>query len=1707
MPAVNQNGGPVTITVTVDDGTTTTDETFTVTVTADNDAPTISAIGDQVIAEDGSTGPLGFTVSDVETAAGALTVTAASSNTTLIPNGNLTLVNGGGGSWTIEAVPAANQNGGPVTITVTVDDGTTTTDETFTVTVTADNDAPTISAIGDQVIAEDGSTGPLGFTVSDVETAAGALTVTAASSNTTLIPNGNLTLVNGGGGSWTIEAVPAANQNGGPVTITVTVDDGTTTTDETFTVTVTADNDAPTISAIGDQVIAEDGSTGPLGFTVSDVETAAGALTVTAASSNTTLIPNGNLTLVNGGGGSWTIEAVPAANQNGGPVTITVTVDDGTTTTDETFTVTVTADNDAPTISAIGDQVIAEDGSTGPLGFTVSDVETAAGALTVTAASSNTTLIPNGNLTLVNGGGGSWTIEAVPAANQNGGPVTITVTVDDGTTTTDETFTVTVTADNDAPTISAIGDQVIAEDGSTGPLGFTVSDVETAAGALTVTAASSNTTLIPNGNLTLVNGGGGSWTIEAVPAANQNGGPVTITVTVDDGTTTTDETFTVTVTADNDAPTISAIGDQVIAEDGSTGPLGFTVSDVETAAGALTVTAASSNTTLIPNGNLTLVNGGGGSWTIEAVPAANQNGGPVTITVTVDDGTTTTDETFTVTVTADNDAPTISAIGDQVIAEDGSTGPLGFTVSDVETAAGALTVTAASSNTTLIPNGNLTLVNGGGGSWTIEAVPAANQNGGPVTITVTVDDGTTTTDETFTVTVTADNDAPTISAIGDQVIAEDGSTGPLGFTVSDVETAAGALTVTAASSNTTLIPNGNLTLVNGGGGSWTIEAVPAANQNGGPVTITVTVDDGTTTTDETFTVTVTADNDAPTISAIGDQVIAEDGSTGPLGFTVSDVETAAGALTVTAASSNTTLIPNGNLTLVNGGGGSWTIEAVPAANQNGGPVTITVTVDDGTTTTDETFTVTVTADNDAPTISAIGDQVIAEDGSTGPLGFTVSDVETAAGALTVTAASSNTTLIPNGNLTLVNGGGGSWTIEAVPAANQNGGPVTITVTVDDGTTTTDETFTVTVTADNDAPTISAIGDQVIAEDGSTGPLGFTVSDVETAAGALTVTAASSNTTLIPNGNLTLVNGGGGSWTIEAVPAANQNGGPVTITVTVDDGTTTTDETFTVTVTADNDAPTISAIGDQVIAEDGSTGPLGFTVSDVETAAGALTVTAASSNTTLIPNGNLTLVNGGGGSWTIEAVPAANQNGGPVTITVTVDDGTTTTDETFTVTVTADNDAPTGLVTIDNMTPTEGDTLIASNTLADADGLSGPISYQWYLDGVALGGATGTTYTVVPADVGGVITVMASYTDDQGTFESISSAPTAAVTHVNNAPVIGGGSTGTVTEDVDLDADGLLEVGGVLSISDPDAGESSFQAGTIVGAYGRLTIDAVGNWTYAADNTQAAIQQLDAGESVTDMLTVTTADGTTHTITITIDGAEDTPVINDSPGPVDEGGGDPGPDDEVDPIEDDPEPEMDEEPPVDDELPAAADVGIPNHRQAGAPGITPSQRTRPRSDTSTMAWVTPEYVHRSDDGSASMSDRLLHLLKREPASPTEGMIAPIATVFFSPEVMALVLDHLQKQIDDTVALEAHQGKLIVGAAAGFGASVMVGYVVWAFRGTSLLLGALSAMPMWRCFDPLPVLIGNDKKRNRDGEENIGGQELVEEKSVRDLLDSD
>jgi hypothetical protein len=106
-------------------------------------------------------------------------------------------------------------------------------------------------------------------------------------------------------------------------------------------------------------------------------------------------------------------------------------------------------------------------------------------------------------------------------------------------------------------------------------------------------------------------------------------------------------------------------------------------------------------------------------------------------------------------------------------------------------------------------------------------------------------------------------------------------------------------------------------------------------------------------------------NALPNLSTLAAQTVAEDASTGALSFTVSDRETVAGSLLVSGRSSNTALVPAGNITF-GGSGASRTVTVRPALNRSG-TATISIAVTDaGGATATRSFTLTVTPVNDPP---------------------------------------------------------------------------------------------------------------------------------------------------------------------------------------------------------------------------------------------------------------------------------------------------------------------------------------------------------------------------------------------------------------------------------------------------------------------------------------------------------------------------------------------------------------------------------------------------------------------------------------------------------------------------------------------------------------------------------------------------------------------
>lgn len=194
-------------------------------------------------------------------------------------------------------------------------------------------------------------------------------------------------------------------------------------------------------------------------------------------------------------------------------------------------------------------------------------------------------------------------------------------------------------------------------------------------------------------------------------------------------------------------------------------------------------------------------------------------------------------------------------------------------------------------------------------------------------------------------------------------------------------------------------------------------------------------------------------NTAPTISAIGNQTISANQSSAALSFTISDTQTSAGSLTVSAKSSNTGLVPVSNIVL-GGSGSSRTVTVTPAANQSG-TATITLTVSDGALTSSTSFTVTVTPVIVTPVISALGAQSTYENIAT-TIPFTVSGVT----SVTLSASSSNPTVVNAANITF-GGSGANRTITITPSANQTGS-ANITITANSGTATGSQTFALSV---------------------------------------------------------------------------------------------------------------------------------------------------------------------------------------------------------------------------------------------------------------------------------------------------------------------------------------------------------------------------------------------------------------------------------------------------------------------------------------------------------------------------------------------------------------------------------------------------------------------------------------------------------------------
>lgn len=197
----------------------------------------------------------------------------------------------------------------------------------------------------------------------------------------------------------------------------------------------------------------------------------------------------------------------------------------------------------------------------------------------------------------------------------------------------------------------------------------------------------------------------------------------------------------------------------------------------------------------------------------------------------------------------------------------------------------------------------------------------------------------------------------------------------------------------------------------------------------------------------------------------------------------------------------------------------------------------------------------------------------------------------------------------------------------------------------------------------------------------------------------------------------------------------------------------------------------------------------------------------------------------------------------------------------------------GQITISG-TAASGETLTA--TVTDENGVdSSAITYTWMADGSAISGATTSTLTITEALVGQDISVSASYTDNDDFAETVNSS---TVSVANSAATFAGDTTATITKNASAASTGTI------TVTDADGADTVVAQSDVVLTYGTFSISADGAWTYTLDTENTTVAALSGVEdTVVENISITSADGTSASIAITITGvaADKVAKISDS----------------------------------------------------------------------------------------------------------------------------------------------------------------------------------------------------------------------------------
>ncbi|MFN7626377.1 MAG: beta strand repeat-containing protein, partial [Pirellula sp.] len=1222
-----------------------------------------------------------------------------------------------------------------------------------------------------------------------------------------------------------------------------------------------------------------------------DTKTVSGVAAGVVASASTNVSSNvigsyGTINIAANGAYTYTVDnsnaTVQALRTTAGTLqdvfTYTMRDTSGLTSTTQ-ITITIQGANDAPT-DISGTLTIAENSANGSTVGTV-----------------NTTDVDSGDsftYTLTNNAGGRFSINAtsgqVTVANgtlldfESSSTHTIVVqSTDAAGASFTKTMTVAVTNANDRPI--AVADTATAVEAGgvanatagTNPTGNVLTndtdvdggDTKTVSGVAAGTVALASTNVGSSvtgtyGSITISSAGAYTYTVDnsnaAVQAlrtsANTLADVFTYTMRDTAGVSSTTQ-ITVTIQGANDAPSDLATTGLTVAENSANG----------TTVGTLTRTDIDSGDTA----TYSLVDSAGGRFAINSTTgvvtvadgtllnfeaAASHN---ITVRVT-DTAGATYDEVFAVSLTNVNDAP--AAIADTATAVEAGgvangtagTNPTGNVLTndtdadagDTKTVSGVAAGTVGSASTNVGSSvtgtyGSITINSAGAYTYTVDNSNAAvsalrlssNTLSDVFTYTMRDTAGLTSTTQ-ITVTIQGANDAPT--AANDSLIAIE----------------AGGVSNGTAGSN----PTGNL-LTNdtdldstGNGETKTVTgiAVGSVANPTGTVGVAMTGTYGSMSIASTGAYTYTVDNSNGAVQALrlSSQTLSE-----TFTYRMSD----AGGLTSIATVTVTIQGANDNPVAVVDAG---------TATEAGGYANATV----GSNATGNVLT----NDTDADT-SANGETKTITGVAAGTVGSAVGSVGTSVtgsyGTITIGSTGAYTYVVNESNAT----------VQALRLSSQAITDVfTYTVTDTGGLTGTNQ-ITVTIQGANDAPT--------------------GVDDSVTAVESGGVSNGTSGTN--PTGNV---------LTNDSDPDSAGNGETKTVTA----------------VSAGSVANPVGAVASSITGTYGSiniaaNGAYTFTVDNTNASVQALRL----SSQTLSETFTYRMSDASGlTSLATVTVTIQGDNDNPVGV---LDTGTATEAGGY-ANATVGSNATGNVLTNDTDVDTVGNgetkavTGVASGTVGSAVGSVGTSVTGTY-GSITIGASGAFTYVVNESNTtvqalrlsSQTIIDVFTYTVSDASGATATTQLSITIQGANDAPVsvddttiaveAGGLSNGTagtnptgnvLTNDTDVDSSGNGETKTVTGVASGSQVSAAGWVGVgVTGSYGSINIGATGVYTYTVDNSNTAVQALRiTGQTLSDVFTYTMADtaGLTSTskITVTITGANDTPVaVNDSNTAVEAGG--------------------------------------------------------------------------------------------------------------------------------------------------------------------------------------------------------------------------